>query len=338
MAAAAAFAWAAGGGPADGRRGARARGASRGGELAGERQRPVLVGRHRRADPVREPAGRRRSIGRRASEAYRRGSRFSTSSLELFEGAYLLLAVGDLAEGGEAVRQRAAAAGAVGLRRDRQTRGRAGCVGLQAVLTGDPARARAALGAPPPSDEESDGANLWRRTQAEMLLAEGQPAEALELAELMGRTAPHVLHPDWKPWQSLKARALAQLGRREEAIAAMEARARAGRAACGGAASIGRCLRQLGELEGDAGEAHLSEAVELLSGIAGAARARPRARRARRPAAPDAAPDRGARAAAPGARAGRGVRAARRSSRGPVRALRGRRAAADGGAARRRRR
>ena len=50
---------------------------------------------------------------------------------------------------------------------------------------------------------------------------------------------------------------------------------------------IGRCLRQLGELEGDAGErATCSEAVELLARVAGAARARPRARRARRRAAP----------------------------------------------------
>jgi DNA-binding NarL/FixJ family response regulator len=37
----------------------------------------------------------------------------------------------------------------------------------------------------------------------------------------------------------------------------------------GGARVVGRCLRQLGELEGDAGDAHLREAVELLSGTPG---------------------------------------------------------------------
>jgi DNA-binding NarL/FixJ family response regulator len=84
----------------------------------------------------------------------------------------------------------------------------------------------------------------------------------------MGSTAPHVLHPDWKPWQSLKARALAQLDRPDEALAAMEAELALARGV-GGSRVIGRCLRQLGELEGDAGEPHLHEAVELLSGTVG---------------------------------------------------------------------
>ena len=51
----------------------------------------------------REPAGAGWFRAQR-EEAYRRGSRFSVSSAELFEGAYLLLATGDLEQGGEAVR------------------------------------------------------------------------------------------------------------------------------------------------------------------------------------------------------------------------------------------
>ena len=197
-------------------------------------------------------------------EAYRRGSRFSVSSCELFEGAHMLIATGDLQEGVEAVRislrlQELWGSDATG---DSWARALAG---LGELLIGDPVQARAALGAAPPDDEESDGANLWRRTQAELLLADGRAGEALEQAELMGRSARHVKHPDWKPWQSLKARALAQLGQPDEAIAAMEAELELARAV-GGRRVVGRCLRQLAELEGDAGEGRLHDAIERLSG------------------------------------------------------------------------
>jgi DNA-binding NarL/FixJ family response regulator len=80
----------------------------------------------------------------------------------------------------------------------------------------------------------------------------------------MGATAKHVRHPDWKPWQSLKARALAQLGRGEDALEAMSAELELARGV-GGDRVIGRCLRQLAELEGDAGEPRLHEAIERLS-------------------------------------------------------------------------
>jgi DNA-binding CsgD family transcriptional regulator len=196
------------------------------------------------------------------AEAYRRGSRFSLSSCEMFEGVYKLIGTGDLEEGGEGIRialklQELWGSDATG---DSWARGLSGLYG---AMIGDAAGARAAMGAPPPPDEESDGANFWRRAEAELLLAEARPEQALELAELMGATARHVRHPDWKPWQSLKARALAQLGRGEEALAAMEAELELARGV-GGDRVIGRCLRQLGELEGDAGEPRLEEAIERL--------------------------------------------------------------------------
>jgi DNA-binding CsgD family transcriptional regulator len=139
-----------------------------------------------------------------------------------------------------------------------------GLAGLGAFLSGDNVAARTALGPLPPPDEGSDGANLCRRTMAEILLDEARPEQALELAEQMGATARHVRHPDWKPWQSLKARALAQLGRDAEALEAMTAELELARAV-GGDRVIGRCLRQLGELGDEAGEPHLVQAIEHLS-------------------------------------------------------------------------
>ena len=194
------------------------------------------------------------------TEAYRSGSVFSISSVEMWTGLHLL-GTGDLADAGEALahayRQQepwGSAPTATGWAR--------GLLGFHAVLTGDAAGARTILGAAPAGEEESDGANLWRRAHAELLLADGRAGEALAVAELMGRTAVHVRHPDWKPWQSLRARALARLGRDVEALAAIEAELELARG-CGVPATIGRCLRGRAELAGDADG--LREAAELLA-------------------------------------------------------------------------
>ena len=78
----------------------------------------------------------------------------------------------------------------------------------------------------------------------------------------MGRTAVHVRHPDWKPWQSLKARALARLGRHDEALAAIEAELELARET-GVPATIGRCLRERAELAQDI--EGLREAASMLA-------------------------------------------------------------------------
>jgi DNA-binding CsgD family transcriptional regulator len=194
-------------------------------------------------------------------EAHRTGSVFSITSAGLWTGQHLL-GTGDLEEAGESLTQAdrlqdlwGAAPAATSWNR--------GLLAYHAVLNGDAAGARAVLGPAPAPGEESDGANLWRRAHAELLLGDGRAEEALAVAEVMGRTARHVLHPDWKPWQSLKARALGRLGRRDEAIAAIEAELELARR-CGVPATIGRCLRQRGELEQDIDR--LREAAELLAG------------------------------------------------------------------------
>jgi DNA-binding CsgD family transcriptional regulator len=194
--------------------------------------------------------------------AYRRGGVFGITSTELFEGAYLLLAAGDVEQGAEAVGIALATQDLWGSDPTADSWAR-GLAGLGAFLTGDPAAARTAVGPLPPVNEGSDGANLCRRAMAEILLSEARPEHALELAEQMGAMAAHVRHPDWKPWQSLKARALAQLGRGDEALAAMAAELELAHGV-GADRVIGRCLRQLGELEGDDGEPRLVEAIERL--------------------------------------------------------------------------
>jgi DNA-binding CsgD family transcriptional regulator len=265
LAAASAFAWAAGGGPARDVE-ALVDAAWEGGELLASGN--GLTWSAASVAAMLCESTRAPEIHAQIREAsYRRGGVFGITSTELFEGAYLLLAAGDVEQGADAVQIALATQELWGSDPTADSWAR-GLAGLGAFLGGDGAAARAALGALPPVDDESDGANLCRRTMVELLLAEAKPAEALELAELMGRTARHVRHPDWKPWQSLKARALAQLDRPDEALAAMSAELELARGV-GGTRVIGRCLRQLGELEGDGGEAHLEEAIELLSGTVG---------------------------------------------------------------------
>jgi DNA-binding CsgD family transcriptional regulator len=258
IAAAAAFAWSVGGGPADACE-ALALDSLAGGDLletgGGLVWSAALIALIL-SDSPRTPEFL--EIAR--EQAHRHGSVLATASVELFRGLHLLV-TGDLEDAGDALRHARRLQDAWGSDPIGRSWSR-GLLAAQAFVIGDADGARAALGPTPTPDDESDGANIWRRTHAELLLAEGRAEEALEVAELMGRTAPLVAHPDWKTWQSLKARALALMGRRDEALAAMEAELELARRV-GAPSVIARCLRQLGELEGDAGIEHLREAVEL---------------------------------------------------------------------------
>ena len=263
IAAATAFAWGAGGGPAAEVE-ALALEAYAGGELLtsgnGLSWSAAMVA------PMLSESPRATEIYRATrEEAYRRGSRFAMSSSEMFEGAYLLLAAGDLEQGGEAVRISLrlqelwgsdATGEVVGARARRAARapGRRRRGGRARPS----ARRRPAATSPtaPTCGAEHDGGDPARRRAARRGTRAGR-ADGPQRR----RTC---CHPDWKPWQSLKARALAQLGRRDEAMAAMTAELELARTV-GGDRVIGRCLRQLGELEGEAGEPRLHEAVELLS-------------------------------------------------------------------------
>ena len=109
-----------------------------------------------------------------------------------------------------------------------------------------------------------EGGRLMREGAARLLVELGRPAEALE--ELTAPVAyPDVANPAWAPWRRLMARALAALGRTDEAVALAEEEVALLRR-WGAATSLGPSLRVLGELRGTAGPAELREAVDVLSG------------------------------------------------------------------------
>jgi DNA-binding CsgD family transcriptional regulator len=130
---------------------------------------------------------------------------------------------------------------------------------------GDLAGARAALeGAEDPGDS-SDGARFWLNTRMELLVAEGRAEEAIEAADEFARRFGHYANPAQARWRSSKAQALARLDRRDEAIALMDDELAAARR-WGAPSAVGTTLRLLGVIKGEAGEAELREAVEVLEG------------------------------------------------------------------------
>jgi DNA-binding SARP family transcriptional activator len=109
-----------------------------------------------------------------------------------------------------------------------------------------------------------EGGRLLREAAARLQLEQGHPAEALE--ELTSGVEPtSVVNPAWTAWRGLTARALAGLGRGDEAVALALEEVDLLRA-WGARTTLGPALRLLGELHGADGAAYLREAVEVLSG------------------------------------------------------------------------
>jgi DNA-binding SARP family transcriptional activator/tetratricopeptide (TPR) repeat protein len=126
---------------------------------------------------------------------------------------------------------------------------------------GDRARARAELARYDALQGESDGVRFWLISHAEVLLAEGEFAQALAITEQLEPLRSPGAHPVWAPWRGLRARALAGLGDADAARALADEELTLARTF-----EIpwltGRGLRILGEVTCDA--AVLREAAALL--------------------------------------------------------------------------
>jgi DNA-binding CsgD family transcriptional regulator len=198
------------------------------------------------------------------AQAHRNGSLFSQLSMSLWNGAFEL-ARGELAAAEESLTDNLAESEVYGIQVPQTISYTNAFLGGVRLEAGDIAGARSALAeiTVTPGDT-SDGSNFVRRTLVGIHLAEGNGEAALEAAEDFERHAQRARNPAWAPWRSMKAYALALLGRRDEAIALAREEVEIARA-WGAPTTLGRSLRVLGELTGKDGMPELEQAVELLA-------------------------------------------------------------------------
>ena len=132
------------------------------------------------------------------------------------------------------------------------------------VDQGDLASAEACLDAARGLSWVGEGGRLLHEAAARLFLELDRPAAALD--ELSSpASGPAVANPAWAPWRGLKARALAALGRVDEAALLLDEELAILRR-WGAPSALGSSLRVRGELRGTDGTADLRQAVELLAG------------------------------------------------------------------------
>jgi len=198
-------------------------------------------------------------------EAHRRGSLFAATAAQIFRGWWLQRS-GELSDAEDMLVRASQGIVAWGfggvmlfpacaLAEVRAERGDLAGAWEALALPGFPDGAEL-----PPSAQVS----WWVAAKLRVLLAEGRVEEALALADLAGeRFGPIIPNPAWLPWRSARAEALHRLDRGDEARAAAADELEAARA-WGAPATVGRALRVLGVVRGEAGLAELDEAVALL--------------------------------------------------------------------------
>ena len=193
-----------------------------------------------------------------------RGSAFGVLTINTWKG-FTLMYAGELAEAEEHLREGVHQSKLWGIEMRSSSGIIAGFLASVLVERGKLDEARAALPEVPQAGDFSDGANGARAAFAELLLHEGRPAEALAHAQALEQHAVAERHPVWSPWRGLEAACLHALGRTDDACAlAADELALARR--WGSPNVVGRGLRILGELEGEAGIPRLEESVALLAG------------------------------------------------------------------------
>jgi DNA-binding CsgD family transcriptional regulator len=198
------------------------------------------------------------------AEAHRVGSAFAVCGVDLWRG-WTWLQRGELTEAENSLRS--ALEGTLLV----ENQYGVGMAYVSAFLSrvllerGDPAAARTALanrGNPSPG---SDGDMLGRRSEIELLLAEGQWTQALTEAEEYRSRLRGVDNVAWAPWRSLTATALDGLRDRSAAIALLESELVDARR-WGAPGALSRTLRLLGTMLGDDGIEPLREAVAVADG------------------------------------------------------------------------
>ncbi|WP_155856215.1 BTAD domain-containing putative transcriptional regulator [Cellulomonas sp. URHD0024] len=131
------------------------------------------------------------------------------------------------------------------------------------VDRGDLRRARAFTDATEGRVRAGDGRRLYLDATATLLTAEGRYAEALAVLDESETLMGSVISPVWRPWRSLRAGALAGLGRVDEAIALVDDELALAES-WGSPRLLGRILRVRGQLRGADGADDLRHAVDLL--------------------------------------------------------------------------
>jgi DNA-binding CsgD family transcriptional regulator len=197
------------------------------------------------------------------AQAHRNGSLFSRLSMSLWDGAFKLVQ-GELADAEESLTSNLEETQVYGIRVPQAVAYTDGFLGAVHLERGDVDAAREAVaGATIEPGDTSDGTNFARRSLVGVHLASGDGEAALAAAEDYERHTERTKNPGWAPWRSVKAQALALLGRRDEAIALAREEVELARA-WGAPSTLGRSLRVLGELLGKDGMAELEEATALL--------------------------------------------------------------------------
>jgi DNA-binding SARP family transcriptional activator/DNA-binding CsgD family transcriptional regulator len=112
-------------------------------------------------------------------------------------------------------------------------------------------------------DIDAHGVRFWRMANAELLLADDRPAEALAAADDLAARMGPITNPALMWWRSVKAEALHRLGRTREALEVAHEELELARS-WGAPGTVGMALRVLGTIEGPEGIDHLKEAAELL--------------------------------------------------------------------------
>jgi DNA-binding CsgD family transcriptional regulator len=195
------------------------------------------------------------------AEAYRKGSVFTIGSVQLW-GGYTQYLRGELADAESEMRASLETMGLWGMPSPWTSPFLAEVLLERGALE----EARTLLDNAGSPRATSDLAIVLDRARMRMLLAEGRPEEALGYAHAYELHAGWRRHPRYYPWRSLKAQALARLGRRGEAVALGDEELEIARG-WGSPGTVGRSLRVLGTILRADGIEMLEEACALLEGV-----------------------------------------------------------------------